>query len=225
MPAFLLNPRNWLYAVLLALMCWGGKQLYDFVHDRGMAAQLKIDQPIIDKANGERDEAVRVKDDYVGKYNAFVDQAKRDRETAAALAAAERDRIQSELDKARQSLAYKERSINELEDKLDQNLAQLRMPGLVVRLWNESLEGSATDPGVLGTALAGSTVGNDAAATEVTLLDLLTAGLRNNAQGVQRGMSLQEWRRYYSKNKAAFDAHEAKMVEGIDNAKPDSTGR
>lgn len=209
MPAFLLNPRNWLYVAILAAVLFAGYKVYNFIYERGVESQ----RPLVEQARRERDEAVRVKGEYIVSYNEWIADVRRQRAVAEELAKAERDRMQAELDKANQSIAHKERNINELEEKLDGDLAHLRMPGLVVRLWNESLEGSTADAGLLGAALAGGTVGDDRTATDVTLLDLLTVGLRNNAQAVSRGMSLQEWRRYYARNKALFADHEAGIAD------------
>lgn len=212
MYAELLKPKNWLYLGLAVLLVVGLTKVYNGILDRGAAAQLKKDLVLIDAAKAAQKAAEDAKADYVAQYQQWLTQGQRDKATAEAIAKAERDRMQAELNTARQSLANKERTVNELQAKLDRDLASLRMPVLVVRLWNESLQGTATDPGLLGTALAGSTRRNDGDTTDVTLLELLEAGYRNNAQAVQRGVVLQQWREYYQRNSIVFAEHERALM-------------
>lgn len=212
--AFFMKPKNIAYLLLAALLAYGGFKLYGVVHARGAAAQLKIDTPLILAANNERDQAKLDLKSYKDQYDKWVATTALDRAAETAKQQQALAKAQADLNQANLSLARKETTLHELRTTVAQELGNLRLPGSVVRLWNESLEGRPADASALGTALAGSTLAADNATTDVTLFDLLEAGLWNNAQGVQRGVMLEQWRRYYFQNKAAFEAHEAKVTAG-----------
>lgn len=211
--AFFMTPRNWAYIALLALLTFGGCKLHDHGVQSGKAAQTKIDAPIIAEAKKAQKEA----EDTLAlfKETARLANEKAAKDKADALLAQEKilNETQKDLAEAQVNLARKEGNINALRSIVSQDLGGLRLPGSVVRLWNESLEGRSAGAGELGTALAGSTLGDDNSATEATLFDLLEAGLRNNAEAVSRGVTLQSWRRWDAKNGALFQEHDRKLKE------------
>ena len=209
----MLSPKKWFYIALAGIFAVGVWQVYQWVYQRGATHQLQMDTELIQNAERQRDTAIAAKDAYIAQYTDWVKETARNKAAYEAVAQADKARLQAQLDLARNSLTQKERDLNELQSKLDQNLAGVRMPVLVVRLWNQSLQGTATDPRELGTALAASPYGDDAAPTDVTLLELLQAGLRNNAQAVQRGMTLTRWQEYYARNEKAFAEHAARLNE------------
>jgi hypothetical protein len=216
--ALLLKPRNLAYLFLALILGYGGYKLYSGVVDRafekGKTAQLKIDNPIIADAAKKQKQAEDDLAKYKGQYDTWVQDIKNTHATALAQQQAELAKAQLALNNANVSLARKESTIHELRTVVSQELGNLRLPGSVVRLWNESLEGRPADSRELGTALAASALTADNTTTDATLFDLLEAGLWNNAQAVQRGVMLGEWRFYYSTNAAAFKAHEEEVKRG-----------
>ena len=210
---YLLNPKTWIALVILALLTFGGCKLHESGVTSGKAAQLKVDAPLIADALKAQKDAEATLATFKDDAKAATEKAAKDR--ADALLAQEKvlSQTQRELADAQVSLARKEGNINALRSVVSQELGDLRLPGSVVRLWNESLEGRSVGAGELGTALAGSTLAADNSATDATLFDLLEAGLRNNAEAVSRGMSLQSWRRWEAQNAALFRAHDQKLKE------------
>lgn len=210
---YLLNPKTWIAFVILALLTFGGCKLHESGVTSGKADQLKIDEPLIKAAVKAQKEAETSLATLKADAKAATEKAAKDK--ADALLAQEKilNQTQRDLATAQASLARKEGNINALRSIVSQDLGGLRLPGSVVRLWNESLEGRSVGSGELGTALAGSTVGDDNSATDATLFDLLEAGLRNNAEAVSRGMSLFGWRRWEAQNRALFNEHDRKLKE------------
>lgn len=223
--AFLMKPRNLAYLALLGLLVFGGCKLHSHGVESGKAKQLDIDAPIIAAAEKTKKEA----EDTLAAHKQAAKEAteKAEKDRAAALLAQQQiiNQTQKDLADAQASLARKEGNINALRSIVSQDLGGIRLPGAVVRLWNESLEGRSPGAGELGTALAGSTVGTDNSATEATLFDLLEAGLRNNAEAVSRGLSLQAWRRWDAKNGALFAEHDRKLKEIEDARKSANAGK
>lgn len=222
--SFFLNPKNWVYLIIAAALAYGGYRTYNFIFDRGAEAQKKIDAVLIADAQKKQEAAEKELAKYKESYTNWV----RDTQISHARALAEQQRIlaqtQQSLADAELSLTRKESSYNALRILVNQELGDLRMPGSVVRLWNLSLEGTTPDSGELGSALAGSALGSDDTTTDVTLFDLLEAGLRNNAEGVSRGVKLQQWRRWEAKNRSVFEAHERQLEESSDALAVDRTG-
>lgn len=220
---YLLNPKTWIAFVVLALLTFGGCKLHEHGEASGKAAQAKIDKPIIEAAEKAAKEATDTLATFKADAKTANDKAAQDK--ADALLAQEKilNQTQRELADAQVSLARKEGNINALRSIVSQDLGDLRLPGSVVRLWNESLEGRSVGSGELGTALAGSTLAADNTATEATLFDLLEAGLRNNAEAVSRGLGLQGWRRWEALNGALFRAHDQKLKE-IEDVRTNAAG-
>ncbi len=210
---FFTKPKNWLYIGLTVLVLVGGYKTYNFIYDRGAAHQLLVDTATIKAAQKERDSAVTARDTYIASYNRWVADTKAAQADAVAKQAVDKAASDKILAEAKTNLANKEKTINELRNLVNQDLGNIRLPGSVVRLWNLSLEGSATDASELGTALAGSSIGADTAQTDVTLFDLLEAGLYNNSEAVQRGIIIERWQSYYSSNQKIFHDHEKTLKE------------
>lgn len=203
------NPLNWLYAGIVAAILWF---VYDTIYDRGYGAAIEETQKKVDSITAERDNAVAVKDAYVSAYEqwredllkATAREVEAHRERVAAMEAA--------LEAERNNVKYKETLVHEIREVLPEDIGNMRLSVGLVSLWNQSLEGRAADAGVLRATLAEGGPGADGELSEATLFELLEAGLRNNAEAVQREVKLGLWRAYHATNEKRFAEHERQAM-------------
>lgn len=203
--ASLLNPKYWLYLILAGLCVWGGKQGYDWIHDRGMSQQAALDTKQISTLTKERNDAVTQYTSYKGEYDTWV----RDTKTAKQEFDSEQaDRLKSTEVKLTEALAQaksKQIVIKEVIRYVPAEVdATYKLPLGFMRLYNQSLEGKARTDAIFGD-LSRSYPYDAGVSSTITMSQFATLASQNNAECVVRGEIIQAWQTWYVGAKTSYE--------------------
>lgn len=208
MPTFdltkLLNPKTWLYILLLAVLLWTGYKGYNWIYDRGYEKKGAEVKEQIDTLTGERNHAVNRYNTYKGEYDNWVAttkgaQERINEEQAVRLAETEKRLAAAELAARNKPVTIKE-VIKYVPVEVDN---AYRLPVGLVRLYRESIEGRSAAPD----SVAGVPAGQWPDAGEASGLTVSQFGqiaAANNAECVVRGKVIEEWQIWYDQNAADF---------------------
>lgn len=220
-----LTLRNIFYFILLCLAVYGGLKTYNWIYDRGATAQAAIDKPIIDKANGERDQAVATKNEYVAAYNKHVTETTAANKLLAEQNAATVKGLEAKVAKAEAESARKQKLLDQIDDYVPP-AADVSLPVGFVRLYGLTLEeGSAAEGSPAGNGVS-FRPGEAAAAPSGLTLSGFTQEIigPNNIEAVQRGVIIRGWQTWYEETKHQFTEAQRKKAEAIPRVPADGKG-
>lgn len=200
-----LNPKNWLYLALAAILSWGAYKGYNWIFDRGYNERSEEVVGQIRDLTKERDDAVANYNKYKGEYDTWVRTTKNAQEQYMREQAAELKATQERLAAAEEAARNKPVTIKEVIKYVPVEVdAAYRLPAGLVRLYVDTLEGGSA-PGA-GTQLPGSYPFDAGEASGIAMSQFGQIVASNNAECVLRGKVIEEWQNWYVRNKTAFDA-------------------
>lgn len=201
----LINPKNIAALVLSLLMLggavYGGYKVYNWVYDRGAASR----DPEVAEAQRLQKEAEDNYKRYKGEYDNWVANTKNANEQYIKEQLADIAARQGRLDEAEKAARNKPATIQEVIKYVPAEVdAAYRLPVGLIRLYNDTLQGTAG--AYSGTGIPGGFQVDAGEASGTTMSQFGQVTAFNNTECVLRGKVIEEWQGFYEVNKAKFDA-------------------
>lgn len=201
----LINPKNIAALVLSLLMLggavYGGYKVYNWVYDRGAASR----DPEVAEAQRLQKEAEDNYKRYKGEYDNWVANTKNANEQYIKEQLADIAARQGRLDEAEKAARNKPATIQEVIKYVPAEVdAAYRLPVGLIRLYNDTLQGTAD--AYSGTGIPGGFQVDAGEASGTTMSQFGQVTAFNNTECVLRGKVIEEWQGFYEVNKAKFDA-------------------
>lgn len=195
---------NWVagLAVLVA-MVWAGGQVYDWIYERGRVAQETATAALVAQLSEERDRAVEGHLSYRSEYldwksrtDAAQEQTEREYEQLVSSLTSELEELRNQEPEVitREIVKY-------IPAEVD---GAVELPLGFVRLYSESLQGSAASDAYLGPISFGS-AGNVGSPSGLTLSQFADIAVHNNLACVQDRKLVHAWQRWYVSAKTIYE--------------------
>lgn len=211
----LLTPKNLLYAAITIAVLWGGFKGYNWIYDRGAAHQLAEDQKQITTLTGERDEARTDLAAYKKEYQNWVDNTKLAQEQFMREQAGTIKVLQDDLKAAEAKAAQREVVYRDIPKYIPAEVdATVHLPVGFIRVYSETLQGTAASDASLGTISFGPG-GNAAAPSGITLSGFAEIAGWNNMECVRRGRLLHAWQFWYDESREQFTRAQQVQADSI----------
>lgn len=212
-----LNPKTWLYLLILAAVTWSGYKGYNWIYDRGASSR----DAEVTKLSGERDQAIADYNTYKGEYDEWVNKTKKAQEQYLAEQLADLKARQERLAAAEEAARNKPTQIKEVIKYVPAEVdTAFKLPVGFVRLYSESIQGAPAGTGSL-TGLPQGQFFDVGETSGIALSQFGQIAASNNAECVLRGKVIEEWQGWYHTNAASFekirawqDANGPKPIEG-----------
>lgn len=201
--SFLRKPKNWLNLALVGFIVFGLYKAGHYIYDSGKQAQLKIDKPLIEKANKDRDTAIRERAEYVAAFKLWKDTSDKLAESMKAKHEAEMARTQAELEAAKK-LAEKRKQ--ELRDAIPHFIPPDADPYLSVGfvcLHNLSYE---ADTAAGDSPFPASGCGDARASSGIRLSEYAEVLVGNADEAVSNRTLVLKWQQWYTDRQAEVNA-------------------
>ncbi len=196
-----LNPKTWLYILILGVLGWAGFKGYNWIYDRGAASR----DAEVSKLAGERDEAKRNYDTYKGEYDEWVRTTKTAQEQYLREQLADLEARQARLAQAERDARNKPTTIKEVIRYVPAEVdATFKLPVGFIRLYSESIQGGSASADPFSGLSQGLLL--DAGETSgIALSQFGQIAASNNAECVLRGKVIDEWQGWYQINSSFFE--------------------
>jgi len=200
-------------------LCFAQYQFYGWSKDRGMAAQAKLDAPVIAKLTKERNDLNTKYNAYKQAHYTWVYRSELARLKLKAENEATNRRIEADLAKAREQLK-RSQGIKYDIPKFIPPSVDTSVPAGFVRVFNVSLEG---EPGSTAEpfGVPGSFRLPDTAPSGLTLSAVAEVIADNNAECVYRGKVILGWQTWYDESRASFTKAQQEAADAIPRVEGD----
>ncbi len=214
----LLNPRTWLYLLLLAVVLYSGYKTYSWIYERGAQSRQQEINTLTeqrDKAIRERNQARAEKAAYAKAWKEFV----RNSEEATRQLKEENAATVNRLTARLKTLEKRSQTTRDLAHEIPQYVtpqadSRCVVPVGFVRLFNESIEGQAGTRSADGPLPEGA--GGDAAAPSgLALSQVADAIVYNHDEAVRRGVIIQLWQQWYTESRDQFTKAQQLKADSI----------
>ena len=218
----LLTPTNIIRAITAILLLIGIYMVYDAIYDRAYAAgqedQKGLSAGEVAAANARAADAEKAKktaESTLATYKASYDEWDRTTRVVNERIAKENAELAARLRTRLVAAEERARRYKELADDIQNYIpasADTYLPLGFVSLYNLSLEAPST---AAVDQLSFGTEGNVGTLTPVTLSQLASVSVWNNAEAVRRGVIIRQWQEWYVENKQNFEEAQQRAAEAI----------
>lgn len=204
--AKLLNPKLWFGIAIVAILSWAGYLVYDSIWQKGYDERTAEVQKKIDELTSERNQAQTKLKEYKTEYGDWVKNTKDAQEKYLAEQKLDLEQRQQRLAAAEKALRNKPTTIREVVKYVPAEVdASYRLPVGFVRLYRESIEGSAA-PINSSNVFSQSQFVDAGEASGITMSQFGQIAASNNAECVLRGKIIEEWQGWFEVNSKSFEA-------------------